>query len=166
MAYATPQSLLRFGPDALAQLCTTQLAQVLDAELLEAALKDEDLSGYDADEIALVVEAIAWIEGRIDAAARVIDSYIMRSYSLPLTQGQIDGSALPGHAEVIAYHQMMINGPDEVTKNRYDEAMRWLRDVSRGLARIGGAADTEAAVSERRRLTGCMPSAVDWSTYQ
>lgn len=165
MAYTTPQDLLRFGADALAQLCSAQLGQVLDAQLLEDALNEADLSGYTADEQQLAEDAIAWIEGRITGAARVIDSYIQAKYSLPLSQPQIDDSALPGYAEVIAYHQMMINGPDDITKARYDEAMRWLRDVSRGLARIGGSADTEATASDQRRLACAAPSSIDWSDY-
>lgn len=165
MAYATPQDLLRFAADALAQLCTAQLGEVLAAQLLEDALNDEDLSGYSSDEQQLVADAITWIEGRITAAARIIDSYIQAKYSLPLSQPQIDDSALPGYAEVIAYHQMMINGPDEITKARYDEAMRWLKDVSRGLAKIGGSAETEAAASDQRRLACAAPSSIDWSDY-
>lgn len=165
MAYATPQRLLRFGADALAQLCSAQLGKTLDPLLLSIALEDGDLSNYPQDDQDLVADAEAWIQERIDTAGRVIDSYIQAKYALPLSQSQIDGSALPGYAEVIAYHHMMINGPDEVTKNRYAEAMAWLKDVSRGLAKIGGAAETEAVATDQHRLTAAAPSGIDWGDY-
>ena len=165
MAYATPQSLLRFGADALAQLCSAQLGEVIAAQLLEDTINDADLSGYTADEQQLAADALAWIEERIDSAAVKIDSYIQAKYALPLTQGQIDASALPVYAQDIAYHQMMINGPDEITAERYKEAMAWLKDVSRGLAKIGGSAEAEASATDQRRLVGAMPSCIAWSDY-
>jgi phage gp36-like protein len=165
MSYATPQSLLRFGAEKLAQLCTAMLGAVMDAQLLADAINEEDLSGYTGDEQALAAKALVWIEERIAAAALKIDSYISAKYSLPLTQLQIDSTALPVFAEDITYHQMMINGPDEITESRYKEAMSWLRDVSRGLAKIGGTAETEAAASDQRRLSCAAPSAIDWGSY-
>ena len=165
MAYTTPQNLLRFGVEPLAQLCAAKLGESIDALLLTLALEDADLSAYSSTDQALAADALSWIQGAIDDAGKRIDSYLMGAYTLPLNQTQVDASVLPEHAENIAYHQLMIHGPDEITKQRYAEAMAWLKDVARGVAKIGGSADTEAVANNAQRLSCKVETGLNMDNY-
>ncbi|MBL4782996.1 MAG: DUF1320 family protein [Porticoccaceae bacterium] len=165
MPYTTPVKLQRFGADHLTQLCAAKLGENIDSLLLTLALESADLAAYSSTDQALASDALAWVQSAIDDAGKRIDSYLMGSYTLPLSQVQIDASVLPEHAENIAYHQLMIHGPDKITEQRYSEAMAWLKDVARGVAKIGGLADTEAVANTQQRLACPLATGLNMDNY-
>ena len=102
--------------------CTkTQLIdQFGETELRQ--LTDRDKTGSIDDNV---------LNNAIDAAAREIDGYLRSRYALPLSQAQIDESALPEKAGDIVRHFLYGKKVPEEVLNRYKAAVAWLLSASR-----------------------------------
>jgi phage gp36-like protein len=79
----------------------------------------------------------------LDQASDLIDSYLSRRYSTPVTP--IPDSLIRINAE-IAYYLLAVGdknstGVTEITQQRYKDAINWLKDVSAGKAILIGATE-------------------------
>ena len=73
-------------------------------------------------------------------ASDVIDGYISAWYALPLTEAP---PMLAELACVIARYKLYIDAPTAKVKEDYDDAMKRLSDISKGVMKIPGLAGVE-----------------------
>ena len=136
MPYATQAQMIdRFGEAELIQL--TDRAGAVGAlvmTVLDAALADAD---------------------------QEIDSYLRPVRALPLP-APIPQRLVRVAADVARYHLYDSAAPDDV-RTRYDDAVRWLRDVATGRASLG-AVDTPAP-DTGRMVVSAPASALDWASH-
>ncbi len=78
--------------------------------------------------------------GALTAASDVVDSYVAASYTLPLTQAS---PLLTDITVDLARHRLYAGKASDEVQARYDAAMKWLRDVSSGKAKLPGVAGQE-----------------------
>lgn len=108
MAYATKQDMIdRFGETELAQLTDKDSGQAIDDFVLSRALTD---------------------------AKGEIDSYLASRYDLPLSETP---GVLVRRACDIARYFLYEDAPSDTVRQRYDDAVSWLRKVSEGKADLG-----------------------------
>jgi phage gp36-like protein len=120
--------------------CTTQ--DLTDRYSLAQLLVIADREGEGELDGDAVARAIA------DAAGE-IDSYIGERYSLPLA---VIPPGLTVAAASIAFYRLHPAAPPEDVRTRYEDALRWLKDIAAGKAGLdvgqgsppGGAAQIEA----------------------
>ena len=98
-----------------------------------------------ADDLALVADRegdgaldTAAITGALDDATAEIDSYLAARYGLPLAE--VPATVKRVCIDMAMYHLSGNKTTEEVEK-RYQRAVAWLRDVSKGLATLGAAPD-------------------------
>lgn len=120
MAYATLQTLTdQVGIDELTRSSDRDGDGVADAGVIDRALED---------------------------ASNEVDSYIGAIYKLPI-------NPVPGilitYTGIIGLYRMSLETETytEEKRKRYDDAIRWLRDVSKGLASLDGAVEAELKTS-------------------
>lgn len=108
MSYATQQNLVtRFGSDELIQLTDLNNLGSIDPAVVSVALADADAE---------------------------INSYLAGRYNLPLTQVSAELVRL---ACDIARYRLFDVRATEAVKVRYDDAIKKLRDIGKGLASLG-----------------------------
>lgn len=117
--YATTQNMIeRYGAEELIQLTDRVGVGLIDEAVLAQALDD---------------------------ATAEIDSHLAFRYQLPLA---VVPAALVRIACEIARYQLHADAPREAVKDRYDNALRFLRSVAKGEIRLvepaGTTAETEA----------------------
>ena len=136
MPYATQAQMIdRFGEAELIQL--TDRAGTVGAvvvAVLDAALADAD---------------------------QEIDSYLRPVRTLPLA-APIPERLVRVAADVARYHLYDSAAPDDV-RTRYEDAIRWLRDVATGRASLG-AVDVPAP-DTGRMVVSAPAGALDWATH-
>lgn len=108
MPYASQQNLIdRFGEDELIQLTDRTNTNLINATVIARALADADAE---------------------------INGYLSSKYKLPL-------SPVPGVLEKlacdIARYQLYENAVTEIVKRRYEDVIRYLKDVVSGKASLG-----------------------------
>lgn len=110
MAYATAQEMSdRIGVDELAVVADRDGDSVMESEAITGALDD---------------------------ASAEIDSYLAGRYPLPL----VDTPATVKRVCIdMAMYHLSGNKTTEEVEKRYQRAVSWLRDVSKGLATLGAA---------------------------
>ena len=74
--------------------------------------------------------------GALQAASDTVDSYVAAAYALPLASTP---SMLKDLAVDLARHRLYAGKASDEVQARYDEAMKRLRDISSGKAKIPGA---------------------------
>lgn len=163
--YANPTNLLAwFDAQEIAQLATPKRYPVVDAVLLELTASSGDRSAYTQPEIEAADAALARIDGAISNADAEIDSYIGGRYTLPLDAALVSGSGLPRKCGDIARYLLMDDRATDEATSRYDNTLRWLRDVARGVATLGQQ-DTGTATPQGRVVTQQGESNHDWDAY-
>lgn len=117
MSYATKQNLIdRFGQTELAQLTDRVNGTTIDDTVVNRALEDADA---------------------------MINGYLQARYSLPLS------SVPPMLVTVacnIARYQLFEDRVTEIVRQRYEDAIAWLKDVAAGRVSLGldaAGAETE-----------------------
>lgn len=114
MSYASKQDMIdRVGSDELAQITDRVNAAVIDDQVLGVALSDADAT---------------------------INSYIEGRYKLPLASVP---QVLVAAAVRLARYQLHDDGASEQISKDRDDTLQWLKDISRGLARLG---DDDASI--------------------
>ncbi|MBL9102159.1 MAG: DUF1320 domain-containing protein [Myxococcales bacterium] len=126
MSYASLQTLTdQFGAD----------------EVTRSADRDQD----GVADVGVVDRALADADGEID-------SYIGSVYKLPLDPVP---SVVVTYAGAIALYRMSLQTgvlTDE-KRQRYEDAIRWLRDVAAGKATLGGQPEPEPKAASGTRMT-------------
>jgi phage gp36-like protein len=126
MPYATLQTLIdQFGLDETTRSADRNLDGVPDVGVYERALDD---------------------------ASGEIDSYIAVVYKTPLDPVP---EVVVTYAATIAMYRMSsdVGTLTEEKRKRYEDAIRWLRDVAAGKAVIGGAVEPESKNAGGIRMT-------------
>lgn len=98
-------------------------------------LLDPDGTGVD--------EAIAQAE--IQTASAVIDSYLSGRYPLPLN---VVPAILAGVCADLTRYALYRNTVPELVKERYQSAIKWLRDVADGKANLGLSLSLETPATD------------------
>lgn len=108
MSYASEQGFRdRFGEVELLELTDFDDDDIPDPGILDSRIRDTDSE---------------------------IDSYIGQRYSLPLPHVP---DVLEARAADILRYRLHDHQPPQVVRDRYDDAVSWLRRVSRGEASLG-----------------------------
>jgi phage gp36-like protein len=91
-------------------------------------------------------------------ASRLIDSYLGRAYTLPLSSVPL---TVKEYACDIARVRVMKDraSPDSVAQRRYTEALAWLRDVADGKVELPDDAGSSAATAESTTVAVVAPTA-------
>jgi phage gp36-like protein len=85
--YVTPVQLAeRPGARELAQVATRERDAIVDDALMDATLRGDDRSTWPADQVAIADDALARIQEAIDEADGIIDGFLAKRYTLPLTR--------------------------------------------------------------------------------
>ncbi len=136
MAYATTADLIRrFGQQELVRLTTPA---------------GEDMDGV----------VVATAEAALEDASAVMDSYLRTQVGTPIDLPPREVSLFCGD---IARHILSTGDgktPGEEVQKRYDDAMRWLRDVASGKVKLDAAETTagnESFAEVRERDTSAAP---------
>lgn len=88
----------------------------------------------------------------LEAASRTIDEYVGLQYAVPLTNHP--RSIREAACKIAAWEYVsgqrgrQPGGPDEVIRLRYEDVMRWLRDVAAGRAVLADQLPPEASANE------------------
>jgi phage gp36-like protein len=136
MAYSTALQLIdQFGDEEIALICDE--GSLVTGALLRDAVTGADISGYTAEEQAAVAVVQARIATEQGLADGQIDSYLVQ-YTLPLATVPPVLNAYS--LDIVRYRLWDDKAPEEV-RSRYEDALRWLRDVAKGLAGLGLDAD-------------------------
>ena len=137
MSYATQAQMIdRFGEAELIQLTDRGAAQtgVIVAAVLNAALLDAD---------------------------EEIDSYLRPVRALPLA-APIPERLVRVACDLARYHLYDDHAPEGI-RTRYQDGIRWLRDVAGGKASLG---EVDTAAPETGRLViSAVASAHDWAAH-
>ncbi len=87
----------------------------------------------------------AFIESALSDAGGLIDSYISARYVLPLS---VVPQALAQQCCAIAFYYLNDQRATDQTRLRYEDALRWLRDVRDGKIQLGTDSAGETPESE------------------
>ncbi len=115
-----------------------------------ATRTDLDAMGYPSATLAGVSTTIQ--DAALDAASSLVDGYLVRRFTLPLSAWGDDLRRAVVH---IAAWDLLCrrgfrpgDGADEAVRMRYEDAMSWLKDVSAGRVEPQGVTDASPAVAE------------------
>lgn len=155
--YVTPAQLAeRPGALELAQVASTAHEAIVDAELMDATLRDADRSAWPADEIAAADEALVRVNEAIMQADALIDGYLAkRRYPLPLTP--VPGVVTEWSRQIARYYLHKDAITDERTgpiARDYRDALRMLQLVADGKFSLGGNDPQTPAVERDVRYFG------------
>lgn len=137
--YLTPIQLAdRPGATELAQVATPDGEAIVDTELMDATLRLADRSAWSSDAIAVADAALANIQSAIDDASSVIDGYLAKRYTLPLSKVP---AILVVYARYITrynLHKNRLSGEatDPIVRD-YRDAQKFLTAVASGLLSLG-----------------------------
>lgn len=136
MPYATQSQLIeRFGQPELIQLTDRDGSTgAIVTSVLDAALLD---------------------------ASEEIDSYLRVVRALPLS-APVPDRLVRVAGDIARYHLYDDHAPEDV-RTRYEDAIRWLRDVAAGRASLG--LDDPAPAEVGRMVFSAPPSEYDWSLH-
>jgi phage gp36-like protein len=126
------------GALELAQVASDKSAQEIDAALMQLSLTGGDRSSYSSGDIAAADAAIARIEQAGSEADAIIDGYIGRRYTLPLTSVP---SILATWARAITRYKLhgdriSSEGTDPIVRD-YKDAVKFLALVAAGQFSLG-----------------------------
>jgi phage gp36-like protein len=126
------------GSMELAQIASAEHRQIVDANLMEATLRNQDRSVWTADEIAVADDALARIQNEIDITDQFVDGFLARRYPLPLPQTP---GILTTWARAIVRYRLHKDQISDASANPiardYTEAVKMLGLVANGQYSIG-----------------------------
>lgn len=155
----------------LAQLYTTQeLAEATytNERVLQRVLDDGDVSEFDPASVDEARAAIERVEMALTRASARVDSHLRVRYQLPLPASAVEANDIQTRVADIVRLQLW-RYPSDEHRTRYNDAITWLKDASRGTVSLvnaipGGGSGTEGATLGRVRH-GQGRSQFDWSGY-
>lgn len=143
MAYADRTDLQkRYGADELLQL-THRTSVEVPVEALRGAIAGEAITGYTQevqDAVAAILETID--EALQDALGEIEPRLQAGGYDLPLASSP--RMLIKAHADIARYY-LHGDAVTDVVRQRYEDAISWLKAVVRGQADLGLTAADEAA---------------------
>ncbi len=134
MAYANPIDLvIAFGAQELAEVSTPKRFDIVDATRLELAIETPTFADGEADETVLRACLYA-INAAIGIADSIVDSYLSTRYTLPLASTPV---SLKKRTLDLARFELQVEAATEETRNRRNDAIKWLETIAAGKAKIG-----------------------------
>lgn len=138
MSYATPLQLIGwFGGTELGETAAPDDARAISPALMRLTIDGGNRSAWSAEEIAAADQALINIQTALADASKRMDGYISARYTLPLAEEVVTGSDLPRICGDIARLLLMRSNPREEAIRRETAALGWLRDVSKGIVKLG-----------------------------
>lgn len=141
MPYCTPTDLLtRFDAAEIAQRTDREIPRTVTGELLRAAAAGADLSGdWTEAEADRAAQALVVVGRALQDADDTINGYVSARYSLPLDPVP---AVLQRVAADLARYYLYDDQVTDPVKDRFDAAIKLLRDVSTGAVSLGADAAT------------------------
>lgn len=129
----------RPGALELAQAATPERFRTVDAALLDALLRDQDVSNWPAEEVEIAELTKQAIVAEVEAAGGLIDGFLARrGYALPLTRTY---SVVTGWARAIARYKLhqarLSTEKDDPIVRDYRDALALLKLVAEGKFSLG-----------------------------
>lgn len=154
MPYITHAELAeRPGPRELAQLASTQEQDVRDFTLMDATLRGKDRAAWTPAEIAAADAALVRISDAVAEAGALMDGFLAKRYTLPLTLSPTSTGKSVLTAWCRAITRYLLN-KSRVTDERtdpvvrdYKDAMKMLELASQGKFSLGADDPGQAAVA-------------------
>lgn len=126
------QVIDQFGDDEIAAIVDE--GTTLTGPILRTQLEGGDMSGYTQGEQDAAAAAESKIVLATEHAQGIIDGYLATRYTLPLPNAP---KVLSAYSLDITRYRLWDNKAPEEVRTRYEDAIRWLRDVSLGKADLG-----------------------------
>jgi phage gp36-like protein len=139
------------GPEELAQNATPPQSPTVSVELMDATLRGTDRSAFSVDEIAVADAALARITNAIAEASGLIDGFLARRYTLPLTSTPL---ILTAQARAIVRYKL---NPTLLTDEKTNPIARDYRDALKLLEQI---ADGDFSIGVDDPQSAADPSAL------
>jgi phage gp36-like protein len=101
----------------------------------------------------------------LEAQSRVADSYLAARFILPLSaygKDLVNAVCSMAAYVLMARRGYAPDGHDSVFRQRFDDAIAWLRDVSRGLVSPVGIVDSSAVLGSSVGARVIAPAARGW----
>ena len=150
MAYATALELvIAFGARELAQVATPERFDVVDDNDLELSIESSTYPTGKPDELALEA-CLDAINGAIAIADSLVDSYLGKRYTLPLSVVPV---SLRKRTLDLARFELHDQRATEEVRNRRNDAVKWLEQLADGKTTLGdksidsGAGQAGAGIS-------------------
>lgn len=135
MPYATATDLLsRFDAEEIAQRADRGVPRVVTAAMLATLAAGGDMSAYTQAERDATTAALAVVNQALADADDTINGYLEGRYPVPLAA---PSKMINRVACEIARFFLYDDGATEAVQKRYDAAMQFLRDVSKGVLALG-----------------------------
>lgn len=119
-----------------------------------------DLALHGLPSAALVNVATATQEAALDASSDVADTYLGERFTLPLTAWGSDVTravaTMSGYDLMVTRGFMPQSGQDEQLRLRYEDTMRWWRDVAAGRCTPRGVTDSTPTDDSEQDATFCV----------
>ena len=166
-AYATLTDLANAATDGWRELAQRGAPEaVLDSALLFVAATGGDTSGWQQDEVAVAMAALARLQDALDRASKHADTYLFPRYRarMPLPVDLVQGSSLPSAVAAIALKRLYGTSVPEELRRGAAWADQYLVDLSKGVVSLGGT-DTEVAQPAGHMVTRAPRGSFDWGRY-
>lgn len=137
--YITPDQLAdRPGATEIAQVATPERDAIVAADLMDATLRGTDRSAWQPADTAIADLALANVQAAIDDADAVIEGYLARRYTLPLSG---DFPILTVQARgIVRYNlhknRLSLDQNDPIVRD-YNNAIKFLTSVASGVLSLG-----------------------------
>ncbi|MBF0358948.1 MAG: DUF1320 domain-containing protein [Magnetococcales bacterium] len=147
MSYATSLNLLEwFGAKELAQAATPDDLAVVSAQLMRLTIESGNRDAFSLDEQTSADAALARITAALTESSLLIDSYISRRYSLPITEAIISTSPLPRFCGAMARRLLYDDGVPKEVEQRYELTLGWLKDLANNQVDLGASSSSQTQV--------------------
>ena len=139
MPYITTAELAeRPGSREIALLATSDGAATVDYALMDATLRGQDRSAWQADDIAQADAALQRVQDAIAEADALIDGYLGKRYTLPLSSPP--GILTTWARAIVRYKlhgdRLSTEGNDPIVRD-YKDALKFLEQIAAGKFSLG-----------------------------
>jgi len=137
MNYITALNLLEhLGKNELRMSVIGKLNADIDVDLLSLTVSGGDTTAYQGGSVSEVNRALSLINNAITASTNLMNGYIPKWHSFPLSNAVIASSPLPGICIKLVRYELALTASEQVTHDKKD-AMQQLRDIAKGLIALG-----------------------------
>lgn len=152
--YLTPAQLAdRLKAMEIAQCATPEREAVVDAELMDATLRQTDRSAWAADAIAVADAALAVVQKAIDDANARIDQSLAAAKRYPLPYDGAPNTTAKWACDIVRYllHTENLASDDRIVRD-FKDALKALQLVVDGKLMLGASDPGAAATAQDVRI--------------
>ncbi|HET7300109.1 MAG TPA: DUF1320 domain-containing protein [Oleiagrimonas sp.] len=125
-------------------------------------------TAFTANEIAQLMAGGRDVDVALTAASEEADSYLATRYAVPITANPLPEHLVEVVCDIARYRLYAGDAYDEV-QTRYEQAVKWLKDVSAGRALLPGVpndgGDGAAVAGQSPARYGQAASNFDWAGF-